>query len=89
MLEKLSEMPNIGAALEKKLIEAGINTPEELKKLGSRDAFIKIKFADNTACYNMLCALEGAIQGIRWHNLSDDTKMDLKGFFNMENLKER
>ena len=89
MLERLSKMPNIGSTLEKKLIEAGINTPEELKKLGSKDAFIKIKFVDNTACYNMLCALEGAIQGVRWHNLSDDTKKDLKSFFNMENLKER
>jgi len=88
-LEKLSKMPNIGATLEKKLIEVGINTPEELRKLGSSDAFIKIKFADNTACYNMLCALEGAIQGVRWHNLSEDTKKDLKCFFNMENLKER
>jgi len=86
-VEKLSKMPNIGGTLEKKLMEAGINTPEDLKKAGSKEAFIKIKFIDNTACYNMLCALEGAIQGIRWHDLSEDTKKDLKLFFSMENLK--
>ena len=85
-MEKLSKMPNIGAALEKKLMEAGINSPEELKSLGGKEAFIKIKFIDNTACYNMLCALEGAVQGVRWHNLSEDTKKDLKCFFSMQNL---
>ena len=27
-------------------------------------------------------ALEGAIQNIRWHNLSDDDKENLKEFYN-------
>lgn len=80
-LERLSKMPNIGLTLEKKLIDIGIKTPEELISLGSKEAFVNIKIVDNTACYNMLCALEGAIQGIRWHNLSNSTKEDLKCFF--------
>lgn len=80
-LEGISKMPNIGLTLEEKLADIGINISEELINLGSKGAFIKIKIVDNTACYNMLCALEGAIQGIRWHNLSDTTKKDLKGFF--------
>ena len=29
-----------------------------------------------------LCALEGAVQNIRWHNLNKETKEDLKEFFN-------
>ena len=37
-MEKLSKMPNTGAALEKKLMEAGINIPEELKSLGGKEA---------------------------------------------------
>lgn len=77
----LSKLPNIGIVLEKKLIGIGIKTPEELKRLGSKDAFIKIKIIDNTACYNMLCALEGAIQGIRWHYLPEGIKKDLECFF--------
>jgi DNA transformation protein len=28
-----------------------------------------------------LSALEGAIQGVRWHHLSDETKADLKAFY--------
>lgn len=80
-MEKLSNLPNIGPILEKKLIEAKVKTLDDLKKLGSKEAFLKIKNIDESACYNMLCALEGAIEGIRWHNLSDHKKKDLKKFF--------
>jgi len=36
---------------------------------------------EGDTCFNTLCALEGAIQGILWHNLSDEAKADLKRFF--------
>lgn len=34
-----------------------------------------------SACYNRLCALEGALRGIRWHDLPDEVKRDLKAFY--------
>ncbi len=80
-MNKLSDLPNIGIKLEKLLIDAGIETPEMLKQLGSKSAFIKIKNIDNTVCLSKLCALEGAIQEQRWHVLSANTKEDLKCFF--------
>ncbi len=73
-------MPNIGKEARKKLIAVGIDTPEKLIELGSKEAFIRIKTIDNTACFSMLQGLEGAIQGVRWHRLSDSTKKDLKEF---------
>lgn len=85
-MDKLSKMPNIGAILEKKLIDVGVKTPEELKALGSKEAFIKIRTIDNTVCLNTLCALEGAIEGVRWHYLSQSTKNDLKSFFQIQNM---
>ncbi|MDP4090879.1 MAG: TfoX/Sxy family protein [Bacillota bacterium] len=81
-MDKLSEMPNLGKVLENKLIEVGITTPEQLIQAGSREAFLRIRNIDDSACYNMLCALEGAIQGIRWHNLSSEKKIELKEFVN-------
>jgi len=49
--------------------------------LGSKQALIKISALENSgACLNMLYALEGAIQGIRWHGLSKETKQELKEF---------
>jgi len=80
-LDRLSKLPNIGKVLEEKLIDAGVKNADELKVTGSKEAFIKIKNIDDTSCYNMLCALEGAIQGVRWHELSEDIKQDLKFFF--------
>ncbi len=74
-------MPNIGKEASKKLISVGIDTPEKLIELGSKEAFIRIKAIDNTACFSMLQALEGAIQDVRWHYLPDSTKKDLKEFF--------
>ncbi len=80
-MDRLSKLPNIGKVLEEKLIDAGVKNADGLKVIGSKEAFIKIKNIDNTSCYNMLCALEGAIQGVRWHELSEDIKQDLKFFF--------
>ncbi|MGE5627169.1 MAG: TfoX/Sxy family protein [Solirubrobacterales bacterium] len=78
---KLSDMPNIGKTLEELLIEAGIDSEEKLKKLGSKETYLTIRKIDEIACFSKLCALEGAIQGIRWHNLSESTKEELKKFF--------
>jgi DNA transformation protein len=35
-----------------------------------------------------LCSLEGAIQGVRWHNLDDETKKSLKEFYAKAKGKE-
>lgn len=77
-MEKLTELPNIGTTLANKLKQAGIHTPAELKKAGSPNAFSRIYTIDPDACYNMIYALEGAIQNIRWHKLSKDRKKELK-----------
>jgi DNA transformation protein len=47
----------------------GTNTPEDLVASGSREAWLRIRAIDSSACYNRLCGLEGAIQGIRCHCL--------------------
>jgi len=79
-------MPNIGKTLEEKLIKIGINTPEELISIGSKNALLRIRATDQSACFNMLCALEGAIQGIRWHGLSKEKKEELKQFLKMKDI---
>jgi len=79
---ELSKLPNIGNKLELQLNEVGIETVEQLKKVGSKEAWLNIKSIDSSACINRLYALEGAIQGIRWHGLSDEIKKELKEFYN-------
>lgn len=77
----IESLPNIGKHLAEKLKFAGITTPALLKLTGSEDAFIKLKTIDKDCCLNSLYALEGAIQEIRWHNLSPIRKQELKEFF--------
>lgn len=79
---ELSKLPNIGKKLEAQLNEVGIETIEQLKKVGSKQAWLDIKAIDSSACINRLCALEGALQGIRWHSLSTEVKNELREFYN-------
>jgi DNA transformation protein len=80
-MESLTSQQNIGSTLAQKLADIGITTIEELKSVGSEQAFIKLDTLDCTACINMLYSLEGAIQGIRWHKLSPERKNELRDFF--------
>lgn len=42
---------------------------------------LRIRSIDESAYINRLCTLKGAIQGIRWHNLLDEARNDLKDFY--------
>ncbi len=85
----LSSLPNIGKVLANKLLEAGIESPEQLRTLGSSAAFIRLKTIDPTVCYNMLCAIEGAIQNCRWHSLDKDKKQELKDIYASIKISEK
>lgn len=78
---ELSKMPNIGQSVEEQLIAVGINTPDDLIKLGAKAAWLKIQEIDESACIHRLMALEGAIQGVKKTMLSDEMKADLKEFY--------
>ena len=79
----LSESPNIGSTLADLLQEIGISHQEELIEVGSTEAIMQLAAIDrNRVCLLMLYALEGAVQGIRWHGLSQIRKDELKDFYN-------
>ncbi len=78
---KLSELPNVGKVLEKNLEDIGVHTPEELREMGSKEAFLRIRRLDSGACLHMLYGLEGAAEGVRDTLLPEAVKTDLKEFF--------
>lgn len=78
---ELSKLPNIGKTVEEQLNQAGINSVDELKKIGAKEAWLKIQTIDESACIHRLMALEGAIQGIKKTMLPDEVKTDLKEFY--------
>ena len=78
----LSELPNVGKVLEKNLLKAGIETPEQLRSVGAEEAFIRIRTqADPGACLHMLYGIQGAIDGIPDKSLPEETKERLRTFF--------
>ena len=78
---ELAKLPNIGKTVEEQLLQVGISSADELKKIGSKAAWLKIQAIDESACIHRLMALEGAIQGIKKTMLSDEVKADLKEFY--------
>ncbi|HXK82082.1 MAG TPA: TfoX/Sxy family DNA transformation protein [Bacteroidales bacterium] len=77
----LLESKNIGKVLELKLHSLGIETIERLRELGTEETFRRLKKIDRKASRALLFAIEGAIQDVRWHNLDEDRKTQLRDFY--------
>ena len=82
MMSELLKLPNVGKVLAENLIGIGIETPEQLRQLGSKEIFLRIRSQrDAGACLQMLYGIQGAIQGIPDKQLTAETKADLKEFY--------
>lgn len=78
---ELSSLPNIGKVVEEQLMQVGVDSEEELKRIGAREAWLRIQQIDESACIHRLMALEGAIRGVKKSMLPDEVKADLKAFY--------
>ena len=77
-MSELTSLRNIGKELEKKLKSINITTVDELKAVGSEEAFIRLKSLYPNVCLVHLYCLEGAITDVDYNKLSDDVKKRLK-----------
>ncbi len=83
LMDKLSSLPNVGKVLEQNLIAVGIETPQQLREIGSKEAFVRIRLhADPGACLHMLYGIEGAMRGVRDTLVDTETKQELRAFYN-------
>lgn len=79
-MAELTSMLNIGKEMERKLKSVDITSAEKLTKLGSKEAFFRLKIRYPNVCLVHLYVLQGAIDGIEYNRLSDEVKSDLKEF---------
>lgn len=79
-MSELTAMMNIGMEMARKLTSVGIDSPEKLIELGSKQAFAKLKEVYPNVCLVHLYTLEGAIYNTEYNRLSEDTKKELKEF---------
>ena len=84
-MAELTSLRNIGKELVRKLKSVDINTAEELKEVGSEDAFVRLKLHYPNVCLVHLYTLEGAVSDTEYNQLSEDVKQRLKDF--SDNLK--
>ena len=77
------QLRNVGPKLAAKLVEAGIDSPEKLRRMGAKKAF-QILYADGdsygdfNAAY--LYALEGAIRDCDWLDIPEKIKLEYKTY---------
>lgn len=78
-MRRLTDLPNIGIVLARRLSDAGIRTPSDLRRLGSVEAARRVRRDDenDAPCANMLYALEGAIRNVRWRTIAADERKAL------------
>ncbi len=79
-MTQLSTLKNIGKETQVKLESIGISSAEELREIGSREAYIKLKEVYPQMCIVHLYALEGAVKGIAFNALEEENKNQLKLF---------
>jgi len=77
----LTGLPNLGRVVVEQLKRAGIDSPEELRRLGSVGAAVRLAEAGVDVCSSKLSALEGAIRGIRWHAIPAEERAALRAEF--------
>lgn len=81
-MQDLEKMHGIGAVNAQKLVAAGIETPEQLRRLGSREAFLRVRrSSDPGACLHFLYGLEAAVLDVPKKELPAPIKDDLRAFF--------
>lgn len=79
-MERLTDLPNIGREMARKLTAVGIGSPEALRALGAKEAFSRLKAAWPQVCLVHLYALEGAIRHREFHSLPEEKKRELRAF---------
>ena len=75
---KLRELKGLGPKSEKCLQGIGINTPEELERVGAVNAFIRLKKESGSSpSLNFLYALVGALGNTHWTSIAKTEKSRL------------
>ena len=81
-MSHLTTLPEIGPKVAGWLDAVGIADADQLRTCGAEEAFLRIRAElDPGACFHLLLALEGAIQGVRTPALDPAVRQDLRDWF--------
>ena len=82
LVEVMAQLKNIGPKSAEDLVRAGIDSPEKLREIGAKEAFLRLCLSTKKFCFNAcyLYALEGAIQNCDWRDISETKKRKFREF---------
>lgn len=79
---RIKDLPNLGILLEKKLNQIGINKVEELRVVGAKACYLKLRQRYDLKSSELLLSLAGAIVGCHRSVLPNQLKMELLNWHN-------
>jgi len=71
------KLRNIGPKSAAQLRQVGVRTIEDLRAVGSLEAFVKLKRAGFKPSLNLLYSLEGALLDCHWQQVPDERRSEL------------
>ncbi|MBQ0931844.1 TfoX/Sxy family protein [Ideonella sp. 4Y16] len=75
--DRLAELPGLGPRSAEWLRAAGIDSAEQLRRLGAVAAYAQVRARQPRASLNLLWALEGAISGLPWQQVARQHRTSL------------
>lgn len=77
-VDELAALPGLGPASARWLVEIGIETYDDIDRLGSVEVYRRLRVARGGISLNMLFALESLLLGCHWRDLPADRKAALR-----------
>jgi DNA transformation protein len=78
MAEPIANLKNLGPKSSQWLADSGIKTIEDLRRIGSVEAFHRVTENGFNTSLNLLYALDAGLRGIHWRELPPPIKEKLK-----------
>ena len=76
--KSIPTLPNLGPKSGALLARIGIICLEDLRAMGCVEAYCLLKAQGEPVSLNLLWAMYGALNGIKWTQISVETKADLR-----------
>jgi DNA transformation protein len=82
-ISEMMKLKNIGKSIAARLVSVGIESPEMLRDVGTKEVYLRFFEKEGwsqSLCPCFLYALEGAITGEIWNEISFEKKEEFKKF---------
>jgi DNA transformation protein and related proteins len=77
VVQPVSALRNLGAKSGAMLVAAGINSADELRRLGAVKAYLMVKRSGAKPSLNLLWAMEGALTDTPWQEVAREHRLSL------------